>query len=121
MRILIVDNSPAVLEVLYDILKKPGVKIDTAGNCSEAFELLSKNSYDWATLDLSLPDGNGVDILKEIRIRHLNACVAIISFNAYEPGLCKRLLSLGADAVFPKPFEPRELIECIYGPGSVSK
>ena len=115
MRILVVDDMPLILEVLCDGLNKPGTEIDRATSCQEAFSLLAENIYDWATLDLSLPDGSGIDILKKIRAKHPNTHVVIISVDAHDPFLKKQLLSMGAEAVFPKPFDLEELIECIYG------
>lgn len=45
MRILIVDDFRIILELLETILRRPGVEIDKAENCAEAFRLLAKNTY----------------------------------------------------------------------------
>lgn len=115
MRALIVDDNSTVLEVLETILKRPETQIDKAQNCREALDSLAKNTYDWVTLDLKLPDGSGIDLLKHIRGEHSGVRVVIVSVSASNPLLKKKLLSLGADMVLPKPFPPEVLLEFIYG------
>ena len=114
MRALIVDDNPDVLEVLETLLERPGTQIDKAQNCREAFDLLAKNTYDCATLDLKLPDGSGIDILKHIRDERLDIRVVVISVSASNHRMEKELLSLGADKVLPKPFPIELLTEFIY-------
>ena len=115
MRALIVDDNPAVLEVLETLLERPETQIDKAQNCREAFDLLAVNTYDCATLDLKLPDGTGIDILKHIRAARLDIRVVVISVSASNPRMEKELLSLGADMVLPKPFSTELLTNFIYG------
>ena len=115
MRILIVEDAVIIRTALYEMLKRPDVEIDTAESCGEALRLLQENAYDWVTLDLRLPDGSGIDILEAIRLQRPDTRVAVISFDAYDRALRKRVLSLGATAVFPKPFDEEEFINCIYG------
>lgn len=115
MRILVVDDHPIILEIIGNALVKPGVTVDRAKNCSDAYALLEENEYDWATLDMSLPDGSGIDILRQIHSQHPGTRVIIISMEADSPVRNRKLLSLGADKTFPKPFNLHELVEYVYG------
>ena len=115
MRILLVDDAPIILDALDTILSRPGVEIDRSATCREAIDLLDKNTYDWVTLDLNLPDGRGTDILSVIRDKYPDTHTVIISLEVGGTSYRKELLSLGADEVFSKSFNRQELIECIFG------
>ena len=66
MRILVVDDARIIADFICEILERPGVEIDRAETCGEAFDLLKENAYDRATLDMNLPDGAGTRILLHI-------------------------------------------------------
>lgn len=62
-RILVVDDEPGVLSSLKLALQLEGYEVDVAGGVGLAKERAKKESYDAALLDVSLPDGNGVELL----------------------------------------------------------
>jgi PAS domain S-box-containing protein len=66
-RILLVDDDEGICFTLGTLLKKEGYLVDTATGISTALSLLAKASYDLAFLDITLGDGNGLDLLREIR------------------------------------------------------
>ena len=65
--LLVVDDDRQVLESMTDWLRSEGLAVDAARGCVEAVELLSKNDYDLALIDVRLQDGNGFDLLEQIR------------------------------------------------------
>ena len=119
MKVLVVDDARIISDFICEALERPGVQIDRAETCSEAYGLLEDNVYDKATLDMNLPDGTGIDILREIRIRHPNTRVAMISLNMDQPDVRKEALAQGAEVVLPKPFSKQDLVEFIYGAEAV--
>ena len=115
VRILMVEDNPEMRRLLFQVLKRDDVKIEIGENCYEAKCLLQEKAYDWVTLDLDLPDGSGVEVLQAIQLQYPDTKVIIISFGATDPAMKEQLLTLGAAAVLPKPFDPGELTGCIYG------
>lgn len=89
---------------------------NTAFSCEEALDRLASFDYDIAILDLMLPDGNGLDVLKVIKKEYPHIGILIISAKG---SLDDRLkgLDLGADDYITKPFHLSELnarIKAIY-------
>lgn len=81
----------------------------TAGSCAEASDALADTHYDAIVLDLTLPDGDGLDLITEWRSSGFNEPVLILSAR---DGLGDRIkgLNLGADDYLPKPFSLEELL-----------
>ena len=65
---LIVDDEREVCNFFVYLLKKKGYRAVTATSGREAVEKLNQERFDVALVDLKLPDSNGLDILKEIRL-----------------------------------------------------
>ena len=66
-RVLIVDDEPAIVDLLRDILATAGVEVDAAYDATQALELIRENIYDAAFLDFNLPDMNGIMLHRQIR------------------------------------------------------
>lgn len=66
-RVLVVDDEPNVLSTVQMALKVEGYQVDVAGGIGVAQERASKETYDAAFLDVSLPDGNGVEFLSLLK------------------------------------------------------
>ena len=64
---LICEDSSTTAYCIKTMLEKFNYNVDIAQNAEEAFELLKKNKYDLLTLDILLPDKNGLDLLKEMK------------------------------------------------------
>src|SRR5690606_15990504 len=67
--ILVVDDEPKVRLLLRRCFESEGYKVTEAGSSAETMELLGQSTFDLITLDLSLPDGDGLTIAREIRSR----------------------------------------------------
>jgi DNA-binding response OmpR family regulator len=68
-RILIVEDSPLVTDAFRVLFTAVGYEVDSAATVAEAIEQATSAPVDMMLLDLSLPDGNGLEILKVLRKR----------------------------------------------------
>jgi DNA-binding response OmpR family regulator len=108
MKILIVEDNRELSETLVHYLKQEGYVCETAYNYQIAEEKIYLYEYDVVVLDLTLPDGNGLDILKHLKQNRPDEGVLIISAkNALDDKLTG--LNLGADDYLTKPFHLAEL------------
>lgn len=67
------------------MFEKLGYKVDSAQNAAETMDFLSKNKYDVLTLDVILPDKNGLDLLKEIKSNEATKDLPVIVISATKP------------------------------------
>lgn len=108
-RILIVDDDPDIRDLIAQQVGRGGFKTASAASLTEARRALEGETFDLVILDLTLPDGDGVDLCREVRLAH--RAEAIIMLTARDASLDRVLgLELGADDYLTKPFEPRELM-----------
>jgi DNA-binding response OmpR family regulator len=106
--LLVVDDDPAILELLRFNLTKAGYRLLTAATGREATLILETSHPDLVVLDLMLPDLSGFDICRRLRERS-KAPVIILSAR-YQESDRVRALEVGADDYMTKPFSPRELL-----------
>jgi PAS domain S-box-containing protein len=64
---LVCDDEASVAHIIRTILEREGIRTTVVENLAEAREMLGKNGYSLLTLDFMLPDGNGVDFIRELR------------------------------------------------------
>jgi two-component system phosphate regulon response regulator PhoB len=84
--------------------------VDVAPGISGGRKLLADGTYDMILLDLNLPDGNGLDLLRDIR-RDLGTAVPVLVLTGMrQEDAVVRGLELGADDYVTKPFSPPELL-----------
>ena len=108
MKILIIEDEHELLIAPNNFLVKENFICELAGNFQNADEKLSVNEYDIILLDISLPDGNGLNLLKTIKKHQKRAGVIIISArNSLDDRITG--LDLGADDYMTKPFQLSEL------------
>jgi len=76
---LLIEDHPDTQAWMRSIIARafPGTEIDVAGDLKSAFERLAARAYDRAVIDLSLPDGSGVDIIRHIARVHPDTQVAV--------------------------------------------
>ena len=65
--LLIVDDDLQLLESMADWLASQGLQVESARGCAEASEILAKKNFDLALVDIRLQDGDGFDLLEQIR------------------------------------------------------
>jgi DNA-binding response OmpR family regulator len=108
MKILIIEDEVELLIAMSNFLIKESYICELAENFKKAEEKLAIYEYDMILLDISLPDGNGLELLKIIKKRHLKSGVIIISAkNSLDDKISG--LDLGADDYMTKPFQLSEL------------
>lgn len=106
--ILIVDDEPAIVQVIYDRLTREGFSALAAGSGQAALSAISQHQPDLAILDLMLPDMDGFEVLRQLRQGGDDLPVIILT--ARDDDVDKVVgLELGADDYVVKPFNPREL------------
>ena len=108
MRLLIVDDDAAVRRLVSNRLEKQGVSVTSAATTGAALVELRHTTFDVAILDLELPDGSGLDLLRSLRELDAPTHVIILSAARSEADRVQAL-DLGADDYVVKPFFVREL------------
>ncbi len=81
MNILVVDDSPLIVKLIEDMLKRKGAKVDKAYSAEEALEKIKEKVYDVYLIDYDLPKINGVDIARKAREMNKEGKVIIITAN----------------------------------------
>jgi DNA-binding response OmpR family regulator len=108
-KILIVEDQRRIGAFLETSLRERSYGVTWVGSCSDAREALCRCSYDAVILDLGLPDGDGLDLLKQWRKAGFTEPVLILSArDAVQDRITG--LDLGADDYLPKPFSMEELL-----------
>ncbi len=108
MKILIVEDEKNLLETVTVFLQKEGFVCEMADSYFAAEDKLAVFDYDIIILDIALPDGNGLDLLRKIKVSDNSAGILIVSSrNSLDDKLVG--LDLGADDYITKPFHLSEL------------
>jgi DNA-binding response OmpR family regulator len=106
--ILIVEDDAKVRLLLRRCFEGEGFRVSEAGSGAEAMERLTAGTFDLVTLDLNLPDGDGLAVGRDIRAR---SAVPIIMVTGKGDTIDRVVgLELGADDYITKPFQLRELV-----------
>jgi len=110
-RILMIDDDARLSAMVGDYLRQAGFQVDSAGSLATGRERLANTAYDALVLDLMLPDGDGLDLCRELRAAPRTRQLPLLMLTARGEPLDRIVgLELGADDYLPKPFEPRELL-----------
>ncbi len=109
MRILVVEDNPAMASAVRSGLEGHGYKVDVAANGYEGEELAASEPYDVVVLDRMLPDRDGVDVCRALRRRGVTSFVLMLTALS---GTNDKVAGLdaGADDYLTKPFEFEELL-----------
>ena len=109
MKILIIEDETALLQTIEEFLKSENFLIESAQDYNAALEKAMTYDYECILLDIMLPGGNGLDILKTLKEAHKKQPVLILS--AKDSVEDKVLgLEIGADDYLAKPFHLAELL-----------
>lgn len=111
-RVLIVEDRAKLAETLSMILRSVGCEVDTASTCQEAYNRLSHADYHVIVVDVMLPDGSGIDVVKFAR--RLGRKVRSVVISGYKPSeLSVSDIEKYADAFLSKPFTMKELLDVL--------
>ena len=112
-KLLLVDDEPELLKMVASILSDDGfVNIVTAATVNEGIAAVRTENPDLAILDVMLPDGDGFDLMRQIRTFSDIPVIFLTAKDENEDKLAG--LGLGADDYIVKPFLPQELLLRIY-------
>jgi DNA-binding response OmpR family regulator len=109
MRVLIVEDDRAILEFLQRALSEAGYAVDVSTTLKNAERLALETAHDALIIDLTLPDGDGLDLIARLRAQGVSAPFLILSARR---SVDQRVLGLeqGGDDYLTKPFALAELL-----------
>src|SRR4051812_48110248 len=108
VRALVVDDEPAILRLLKPALEANNYQFSSAGTVAEAIKRIATDSPDIVVLDIGLPDGDGKDVIRQVR-EWSDVPIIILSARDREAEKIEAL-DLGADDFVNKPFGVGELL-----------
>jgi len=108
LKILLIEDEKDLLESMKTYLESEGYICETANDFQKASEKVNVYDYDCVVVDITLPKGNGLQIVKELKVRKSDAGIIIVSAkNSLDDKL--KGLELGSDDYLTKPFHLSEL------------
>jgi DNA-binding NarL/FixJ family response regulator len=114
-RILVIDDHPIFSEGLTDrINQEPDLTVcSSVTNCREAPDAVRNHRPDCVTVDVSLPDGNGIDLVRDLHAQFPSLPVLVLSMHD-ESLYAERAISAGAHGYIMKRETPAELIKALH-------
>jgi DNA-binding response OmpR family regulator len=108
MKVLIIEDEKELRKSVVSYLSQEGYLCESAGNYKEAMERVGVYDYDCYIVDINLPDGSGLNVIREIKKKNIEGGVIIVSANN---SLDDRIqgLEIGSDDYLTKPFHLSEL------------
>ncbi len=111
---LLVEDDPATAGALHSILSRKGWVVTVAGTLAEALVQIRQPPPDWVVLDLMLPDGDGLALLRKIRSDRLDVRVAVTTGSA-DGSQLDAVLELGPELFLTKPIDLLDLLNGLSG------
>ena len=112
-RVLVVEDDALTHTTLRRVLELAGHEVEAVGTVETALRRL--HDAECVVLDLRLPDGSGLEVLRRVRERGLPVRVAVHTGCA-DGALIKQVMDLKPDALFIKPFNPDDILAWLDGP-----
>ena len=112
-RVVVVDDEPQIAETLQAYLERDGLSVETCSTVGEALAMLRCPHPDLLILDVSLPDGSGLDVLRAAASPKGRIPTILLTARAEEADRIVGL-ELGADDYVTKPFSPREVVARVH-------
>ena len=112
LRILVIDDQPAVADVIHDALSESGYTVTVAASAAEGLSEMARERADLVILDLGLPDMPGLDLLDRVHLEWPKVPVVILS-GTEDPVLAQRTLAHGAADYVTKPFDIERLRQVV--------
>jgi class 3 adenylate cyclase len=110
-RVLVVDDTPANVKLLADILTFKGFQVETAASGREGLDKLAATSPDIVLLDIMMPGMSGYEVCKEIRANPAMALLPVVLVTSLDPqGERIKGIEAGADDFLTKPINQPELL-----------
>lgn len=113
--ILVVEDEPLVRSLLGNFLKKAGHSMDAIGDCADLerrLDVMQLHTFNAAMVDLTLPDGDGIDVVRQLRQKRADLPVVVMSGYDGTQALA-RLGNTDRVEFLSKPFTKRQLLETL--------
>ena len=109
MRLLLVEDNQRLRELLTESVHGAGWRIDTFGTVEQGREAVATTAYDLMLIDLGLPDGDGLDLIRDTRRRAVKTPILVLTARG---AIDERIVGLdaGADDYLVKPFNHGEFL-----------
>ena len=108
--VLIVEDNDLVSSALRVLFEQTGRRVSIAATVADAISVASADRPDLMLIDLTLPDGNGLNILEQLRRENRPPRVAVALTGHDDPAIVERCAQLGCAEVMLKPVPTRELL-----------
>ncbi|MGE3973537.1 MAG: response regulator [Bdellovibrionales bacterium] len=112
IKILIVDDEADLRKAIVFDFKKRGFVVKEAENGKVAFEIIKNENIDLVLTDVRMPDGDGVELLENIKARNSDLPV-VIFITGFADITLEEAYDKGVDAVFAKPFDRKALLNAV--------
>jgi two-component system, sensor histidine kinase and response regulator len=114
-RIIVVDDNRWVRETLPALLDDEGYRVEVAENGEDAFRRVCREPVDLVLTDVSMPEVDGLELIRLMRADPFFRTVPIIAMTAYGGRRLEEARQAGADACFEKPLQHEVLLTTITG------
>jgi len=114
IRILVVDDEPALCELVEAVLQGAGMDVQTVSNSEQAIARLQKEKYDAVFLDVWMPAPDGFEVAQRMRSSGFNQKTPLVMITGdADPGVLKRGFESGANYFLFKPIDRRGLLRLV--------
>jgi DNA-binding NtrC family response regulator len=113
--ILVIDDEPALREILSQVLSSAGHRVIAAANGKEASRALTTSAFDVVVTDVIMPEKDGMQVISEVRKKYPEVRIIAMSGGGHvsRDQYLKIAKGLGAHAVLEKPFPNQTLLDTI--------
>ncbi len=111
--LLIVDDEASMRKLYSRVFSSGDYAVSLAASLAEALELAAENAFDLIITDFNLGDGEGTELIRDLKRRGRPAKVVLISGSLNGEELLKTAALHGIQACFGKPFNSEELISTV--------
>lgn len=101
-KILVVDDEAPIRDLLKEFFKRRGYEVSTAGLASQVAEMVLQEKPHLVILDLALPDGDGMEILQELKAKDPGLRVLVLTGMGFDEDLLQEARDKGADSYVSK-------------------
>jgi len=115
MHILVVDDDPAIRQLLTDVLEMEGYEVQVAVDGIAAVRAFENSRPDFVVLDVMMPGLDGYDVLRNFRGQDCNPVPVLMLTAAAEPDSAVRAWTDGVDYYLAKPFTADAVLTVIEG------
>ena len=113
-RVLVVDDEPAIVELIQVLLNGEGFEVASASNGTEGLRALENAKPDLIITDIAMPDMEGVEFISKLRKSGVTAPIIAMSGNAVGMSFLRASKLFGAAETLLKPFSSAELLSLVH-------